>query len=693
MLRLFASVSLALVVAAAAGCPAKTTTATGGNGEGAAVDVDAAFVDQRESLRAKASEFAPALTSSDAAVRARAVRALGRLLRLDASDAIVAAANDADAAVRVEAAFAAGELDLALDSEREPHQALRTRIEEHLVAQLGREPNADVRAALVRALGRISASAGLNALQALAASTSTTDQQNALYALGVAGARRQASRASDAGLLALVKQRLQSPDEAVRAAAAYVALRQKLPLDAATVAAAQGGQEQTRIFLARALAASPGDVAAPALATLARDADWRVRTEALRVLGGDHDWHFDAAVDALADAVKNQAKPGMHHVIAEACLAIAHVVAPERAAAGLSAALAGLPVGADAAQARCTCAAAAEVLGTEPGAVARCTQGLPAERQKKFAVLALEKARVNSQERATALTPYLNDDDVRVRVAAASAVCADAGTPAAEVAATRLLQEPDPAVAATLLECFADNARGDIIKDRTLVQTAQRFLSSTAPEASDPLIAIAALARLRPGPQMQGLREQLSKHADGRVADAANNVAVGDRAAGPRALALPAPAAGTLPLAAVLHTNRGEIVIAFERELAPRTVKNFVDLAQKGTFQNTLWHRVIGDFVSQGGDPRGDGSGGPGYTIPCEYTDASYTRGAVGMAHAGVDTGGSQFFLTHSHHPHLDGRYTLFARVVEGQDVMDALQKDDVLLSVELTTALRKTAR
>jgi peptidyl-prolyl cis-trans isomerase B (cyclophilin B) len=146
-------------------------------------------------------------------------------------------------------------------------------------------------------------------------------------------------------------------------------------------------------------------------------------------------------------------------------------------------------------------------------------------------------------------------------------------------------------------------------------------------------------------------------------------------------------------MAAILKTTRGEVTIAFERELAPRTVKSFVDLAQKGTFSNVLFHRVVPDFVDQTGDPRGDGSGGPGFTIPCENSDAAYTRGAVGMAHAGKDTGGSQFFLTQSHQPHLDGRYTLFARVVDGEAVMDMIQRDDLLLSVELTTALRKTAR
>jgi cyclophilin family peptidyl-prolyl cis-trans isomerase len=240
-----------------------------------------------------------------------------------------------------------------------------------------------------------------------------------------------------------------------------------------------------------------------------------------------------------------------------------------------------------------------------------------------------------------------------------------------------------------LLGCFADGKNADVLRDRTITQAAQRLSGGTTFEQIEPLLAIAALARTRPGPSMQALRDSLLKHSDARVRDAAGDVPGGERAPGPRALAMPEPAVGTLPLAAILRTARGDITIAFERELAPRTIKSFADLAAKGTFNNTIFHRVIGDFVSQGGDPRGDGSGGPGFTLPCESSDAAFTRGAVGMATAGQDTGGSQFFLTHSHQPHLDGRYTLFARVVDGDDVMDALQKDDLLLSVEMTTALR----
>jgi cyclophilin family peptidyl-prolyl cis-trans isomerase len=227
------------------------------------------------------------------------------------------------------------------------------------------------------------------------------------------------------------------------------------------------------------------------------------------------------------------------------------------------------------------------------------------------------------------------------------------------------------------------------LKDRTVIAVAERLRERVGFDQLEPLITVATLARGRSSGAMQALVTTLSTHADPAVRDAAAGVAFGDRAPGARAVVVPAPTSATLPLAAVLRTTRGEITIAFDREAAPRTVKNFAELARKGALDNTPFHRVIADFVAQGGDPRGDGSGGPGYTIPNENHAGAFVRGAVGIATAGTDTGGSQFFLTHSDQPHLDGRYTRFATVVDGLPVMDALQREDLLLSVDFVTALR----
>jgi cyclophilin family peptidyl-prolyl cis-trans isomerase len=112
---------------------------------------------------------------------------------------------------------------------------------------------------------------------------------------------------------------------------------------------------------------------------------------------------------------------------------------------------------------------------------------------------------------------------------------------------------------------------------------------------------------------------------------------------------------------------------------APITAGNFITLARKGYFDGLSFHRVVPNFVIQGGDPRGDGEGGPGYAIRDELNQEPYLRGTVGMALAWRDTGGSQFFITHSPQPHLDARYTVFGRVVSGMEVVDAIAQWDVI--------------
>ena len=135
---------------------------------------------------------------------------------------------------------------------------------------------------------------------------------------------------------------------------------------------------------------------------------------------------------------------------------------------------------------------------------------------------------------------------------------------------------------------------------------------------------------------------------------------------------------------AFIDTDKGTIEIELAITDAPITVDNFVTLARKGFFDGTAIHRVVPDFVVQDGDPRGDGEGGPGYAIRDEINQRPYLRGTVGMALDWEDTGGSQFFITHSPQPHLDGRYTVFGHVVSGMEVVDRLVPWDVIRSVRI---------
>lgn len=137
---------------------------------------------------------------------------------------------------------------------------------------------------------------------------------------------------------------------------------------------------------------------------------------------------------------------------------------------------------------------------------------------------------------------------------------------------------------------------------------------------------------------------------------------------------------------ASLRTSKGTIKIELFSEIAPFTVQNFVKLGEKGYFNNTIFHRVVPNFVIQGGDPTGTGYGGPGYSIRSEFSPLSYEAYTVGMASSGKDTEGSQFFITHSPQPHLDGRYTLFGKVIDGFDVVDKIQIGDVFESVTFSS-------
>ena len=135
---------------------------------------------------------------------------------------------------------------------------------------------------------------------------------------------------------------------------------------------------------------------------------------------------------------------------------------------------------------------------------------------------------------------------------------------------------------------------------------------------------------------------------------------------------------------AFIQLDRGTIELELAITDAPLTVANFIDLAHKGFFNGVAIHRVVPDFVIQDGDPRGDGEGGPGYTIRDELNQLPYLRGTVGMALDWRDTGGSQFFITHSPQPHLDARYTTFGRVVNGIELVDRIQPGEVIRRVQI---------
>jgi peptidyl-prolyl cis-trans isomerase B (cyclophilin B) len=135
-----------------------------------------------------------------------------------------------------------------------------------------------------------------------------------------------------------------------------------------------------------------------------------------------------------------------------------------------------------------------------------------------------------------------------------------------------------------------------------------------------------------------------------------------------------------------IETNRGTIELELYPQHAPQTVNNFVFLAGQGFYDGVKFHRVIDDFMIQTGDPTGTGRGGPGYKFgdECKNNPLKHERCVISMANAGPNTNGSQFFITHSPQPHLNGKHTVFGKVTKGQDVVDAIEQGDEMVSVKV---------
>jgi peptidyl-prolyl cis-trans isomerase B (cyclophilin B) len=140
----------------------------------------------------------------------------------------------------------------------------------------------------------------------------------------------------------------------------------------------------------------------------------------------------------------------------------------------------------------------------------------------------------------------------------------------------------------------------------------------------------------------------------------------------------------------IIKTEKGNMTAEMYIADAPKTVENFTQLAKNGFYDGLTFHRVLPNFVIQGGCPEGTGRGGPGFNIPCELTGGNqyHDRGVLSMAHAGRNTGGSQFFICHSRDntAHLDGNHTCFGRVIEGLEVIDLIQQGDRITRIEVKT-------
>ena len=316
---------------------------------------------------------------------------------------------------------------------------------------------------------------------------------------------------------------------------------------------------------------------------------------------------------------------------------------------------------------------------------------------------AVANAAGDSLDRAFAISrnvTLLRDPDPRVRESAYGSLAPTATMPLEDSVHAMLvagLEDPDFYVRATVLGALADRPTA-----ADLAAVLKSYSLAARDSANDARLAalqyVAALWKKDSAafnPTWAAHLSQLPVPSDPLERAAGKSVPVWGRwsavAATPRPLGwyetvvrgIVMPAYIGKSLNATIHTVRGPIRLEMFGTSAPLTVYNFLSLARSGYYRNTRFHRVVPNFVAQDGDPRDDGNGGPGYSIRDEMNPHRYERGAVGMALSGPDTGGSQYFITHSPQPHLDGHYTVFARVIRGYEVLDKLVQGDLIMRVE----------
>jgi cyclophilin family peptidyl-prolyl cis-trans isomerase/HEAT repeat protein len=628
--------------------------------------------------------IASAARSPAALVRRRAALAAGRIGDARALPLLVSLLADADTGTAANAAFALGLLGdtaavLPLAALLEPASvALRPTVVGAAASALGRMPTPASRIAVEGLLTRVPVG-GANA----------DAVGPALLAFW-----RYPRPADPAPVLPW----LASSDPELRWRAAYSLTRRPDPRGTAALAAlAADADERVRSFAVRSLTAplvdSAGIGSAAALGTLlhaVEDTALPVRVNAVRALGTYPD---PRSVDALRRILLgSDAHPALTAAEALARLgAKASAAAPDLRTAALDAnrpiGLRGVAVAALVTVSPADAGSVAAALAREPGWRARAAAG------QAFAALGAD-----SRAETEAL---VRDPDPRVAAATLSAAVEAAGKEPAPLrsllveslgkpdvqvraaAVAGLAALADPATLPLLLDAYG-RAQGDTVDDAALAAVDALGALKTSREPA----SRAFLARY-PRPADEIVRHHVQAAFGDTLAAAWGPVhpvdtgrAEADYLRLVRETVLPVLSGGARPRVRFV-TSRGGFVVELLPDQAPLTVESFLRLTRAGFFNGQEWPRVVANFVVQGGDPRGDTSGGPGYAIRDEINRVPYLRGTLGMALSGPDTGGSQWFVTHSPQPHLDGGYTVFGRVVQGMEVVDRILQGDRIIRIE----------
>jgi len=618
------------------------------------------------------------LSDPDARIRRRAALAVGHVGSGDGVAPLQALLADNEPEVRQMAAFALG---LIGDG----------RAKDRLVAALG-DGSPLVEASAAEALGLLGDASAAPAIAAMADRVAKTGAVGG--PLGPEDDVRRDTPAAAYRLALFALARLKAYDALATAAldgsgqprakwwpVAYALQRVEDPRAAPALRALVGASEPyTRAFAVKGLGALKDPAVVPVLLPLVTSADRPVAVEAIRALGRIGDPRAAPPLLKLVQGTKPDALMRL-----EAIRALGGLRAPGVIDDILDAVADPDPL------VRASALPAAASI--DPEGFVPVLAGLdPDPIWSVRAALATTLGTLTTDIALPRLTLMLDDKDQRVIPAVLSALV-KLHAPGAEAIALARLKADDPVVRAAAAACVGQLKPASGVEALTeAYRSGQRDTTYLARAA-----ALAALAQYGAAEATPVLKEAfadkdwavrvraaaLMKQLD-PATDAASAIrpAPTDRPAdGYRAPSLVAP---PVSMQVYLDTDRGTIQIELAMLDAPLTVENFITLARKGYFNGLNIHRVVADFVIQSGDPRGDGEGGPGYTIRDELNERPYVRGTVGMALDWADTGGSQFFITHSPQPHLDAKYTVFGRVTAGMDVVDQIRQGDVIRRVRI---------
>ncbi|MBI3932520.1 MAG: HEAT repeat domain-containing protein [Acidobacteria bacterium] len=625
-------------------------------------------------------ELGRLLRDPDAGVRRRAALAAGRIADRSVVPTLIELMNDGEPEVRQMAAFALGLVGDPMASER-------------LLASL-KDTNGTVRARCAEALGRlgdprVAADVARFVVESLPQGAplvtvrgddpgSSTDPWLELRLALFTLARLKDARAAETVLLSGGRPRFDWW------AATWTAMRIESPiLTPVLTAAASSTDPLSRAFAARGLGALKDASAVDLLAEMSRDRDETVAVNALRALAVVGDPRGLAAAAAALQAESLVLK-------GEALKALS-ALPPERSLSTRIVPYVGHR------EAWIRAAALTALARTDRDEFALVLSGLDSDPVWSVrGALAAALAAAGDEISVGILLSMLRDDDARVLPHVLDALVKARGGDAVETLRAHL-EHPDFAVRAAAAQGLADlKAAG---ASDALFAAYRRSLGDADIDAR--ASQVAALAFQRDDAARAALREiarsDPSRVVRARAGEALRDVGEAPPDPGPQAVerALldyreamapynPASGVAVYTPRAFVYTRRGRIEIHLNVIEAPLTCASFIDLARRGFYDGLTFHRVVPGFVIQGGCPRGDGNGGPGYTLRCEIGQRPYGRGAVGMALSGKDTGGSQFFVTTTPTPHLDGGYTLFGWVVSGMDVVDRIRPGDTIDHVEI---------